>query len=147
MSSAIDANVLIYASDRSSPRHEDAARLLTALAAGPDLVYIFWPVAMAYLRIVTHPAIFDHPLDPATAQANLDDLLARPHVRSPGEDRGFWSVYLSTVERDVVRGNLVTDAHIASLMRQHGVGTIWTSDRDFRRFPTITPLDPADWGS
>jgi uncharacterized protein len=146
VSTAVDANVLLYASDRSSPRYADAARLLTALAGGPDLVYIFWPVAMAYLRIATHPAIFDRPLDPASAQANLGDLLSRPHVRSPGEDRGFWAIYLTTVEHDVVRGSLVTDAHIASLMRQHGVSRIWTYDRDFRRFPAITPLDPADLG-
>lgn len=27
-------------------------------------------------------------------------------------------------------------------MREHGVATIWTSDRDFRRFAGITGRDP-----
>lgn len=147
MSVTVDANVLLYASDEGSPRHAGAARLLTTLARGPDLVYVFWPVAMAYLRISTHPSVFGRPLDPATARTNLDGLLGRPHVRCPGECDGFWDLYQSTVDLDVVRGNLVTDAYIATLMRQHGVATIWTADRDFRRFPGITARDPyADAG-
>ncbi|GAA1403550.1 type II toxin-antitoxin system VapC family toxin [Pseudonocardia kongjuensis] len=111
---------------------------------GPGLVHAFWPVAMAYLRIATHPRIFTRPLDPATALANLEDLVSRPHIRTPGEGDGFWSAFRDTVAGDVVRGNLVPDAHIAALMREHGVATIWTSDRDFRRFRDITVLDPSD---
>jgi predicted nucleic acid-binding protein len=36
----------------------------------------------------------------------------------------------------------VTDAHIAALMRRHGVRVIYTRDRDFRRFDGIEPVDP-----
>ena len=97
---------------------------------------------MTYLRIATHPNVFDYPLDPAVARANLGDLLDRGHVRCPGEGSGFWQVYEDTVNDDVIRGNLVTDAHIAALMRQHGVATIWTADRDFRRFADVTARDP-----
>jgi toxin-antitoxin system PIN domain toxin len=99
---------------------------------------------MTYLRIATHPNVFDYPLDPAVARANLGDLLDRAHVRCPGEGSGFWQVYEDedTVNDDVIRGNLVTDAHIAALMRQHGVTTIWTADRDFRRFADVTARDP-----
>ena len=61
MSVTIDANVLLYASDAHSPRHRSARDLLERLAAGPGLVYVFWPVAMAYLRIATHPRIFENP--------------------------------------------------------------------------------------
>jgi len=61
---------------------------------------------------------------------------------APGEATGFWAIFRDTVGMDVIRGNLVTDAHIAALMRQHGVGSIWTADRDFRRFPDITAKDP-----
>lgn len=142
MSVAIDSNVLLYASDEASPRQPVAKRLLEVLAAGPDFVYLFWPVAMAYLRIATHPGIFERPLGPTEAQGNLAGLLARSHVRCPGEGAGFWALFEATVQDDVIRGNLVTDAHIATLMRQHGVGTIWTADRDFRRFHGITARDP-----
>lgn len=142
MSVAIDANVLLYASDESSPRHPSALALVEQLAAGPGLVYLFWPVAMAYLRIATHPSIFEQPLTPEVARANLDVLLERPHFRCPGEAAGFWSVYQETVSADVIRGNLVPDAHIAALLRQHGVSTMWTADRDFLRFPDITVRDP-----
>ncbi|MEU6696739.1 TA system VapC family ribonuclease toxin [Pseudonocardia sp. NPDC046786] len=144
MSVTVDANVLLYASDADSPRHEANRYLLDRLAVGPGLVHVFWPVAMAYLRIATHPRIFTRPLDPATALANLEDLVSRPHIRTPGEGDGFWSAFRDTVAGDVVRGNLVPDAHIAALMREHGVATIWTSDRDFRRFRDITVLDPSD---
>jgi toxin-antitoxin system PIN domain toxin len=133
---------VLYASDAHGPRHQRARELLERLAAGPDLVYIFWPVAMTHLRIATHPGIFEDPLSPKDARANVAGLLARPHVRCPGEGPGFWPVFKDTVEHDVVRGNLVTDAHIAALMRQHGVGSMWTADRGFLRFPAITVRDP-----
>lgn len=142
MTVTVDANVLLYASDQHSPRHVVSRELLASLAAGPALVYLFWPVAMAYLRISTHPRIFERPLDPALARANLDALLDRPHVRCPGEGDGFWTMFRDTVAGDTIRGNLVPDAHIAALMRQHGVGTIWTADRDFRRFADIDARDP-----
>jgi len=142
MSVTIDANVLLYASDAHSPRHRSARKLLERLAAGPDLVYVFWPVAMAYLRISTNPRIFACPLDPDVARANLGDLLSRPHIRCPGEGPGFWKIYEDTVDQDIIRGNLVSDAHIAALMRQHGVGSIWTADRDFRRFADVSSRDP-----
>ncbi|MPZ66475.1 MAG: PIN domain-containing protein [Pseudonocardiaceae bacterium] len=142
MSVTIDANVLLYASDAHSPRHRTAHDLLQRLAEGPGLVYVFWPVAMAYLRIATHPSVFEQPLDPDVARGNLGSLLDRAHVRCPGEGSGFWQVYETTVGDDVIRGNLVTDAHIAALMRQHGVDTIWTADRDFRRFADVTARDP-----
>jgi len=140
MTVTVDANVLLYASDEQSPRHKIARDLLEQLAAGPGLVYLFWPVAMAYLRIAT--SVFDNPLPPDVARANLAAVLDRPHVRCPGEGTGFWRIYQDTVGTDAIRGNLVTDAHIAALMRQHGVSTIWTADRDFRRFADIKSRDP-----
>ena len=63
-------------------------------------------------------------------------------VRATGPPATCWQVYEDTVNDDVIRGNLVTDAHIAALMRQHGVATIWTADRDFRRFADVTARDP-----
>jgi predicted nucleic acid-binding protein len=41
-----------------------------------------------------------------------------------------------------VQGSLVPDAHLVALMRENGVRTIWTNDRDFRRFDGILVRDP-----
>ena len=142
MSYALDANVLLYASDTSSAFHARALAFLERSAQGPELVFLPWPVLMAFLRIATHPSIFERPLSPEEAEANIDALLARPHVRPLGELDGFWQAYSRATDGLVVRGNLVPDAHLAALLLQHGVTTLWTHDRDFRKFEGIRVRDP-----
>jgi toxin-antitoxin system PIN domain toxin len=142
VSVAVDANLLLYASDSASRFHEQALETLRTFAEGSGLLYVFWPVAMAFLRISTHPAIFERPLSPADALANLDALLTRPNVRSPGEQDGFWTLYREVGEHTVVRGNLVPDAHLVALMRQYGVATIVSHDRDFHKFDRVRVHDP-----
>lgn len=142
MSYAIDANILLYASDEDSPYHDRAVRLLDEIAIGPEIVYLFWPIAMAYLRIATHPAIFARPLSQADARANLDSLLALPHVQAVGEDDRFWDRFREVADDVRPTGNLVPDAHIVALMLSHGIRTIWTRDRDYRSFSGIRVRDP-----
>lgn len=144
MSVTLDANVLLYASDVGSPFHERARRFLEGVAAGPGIVYLFWPTLMAYLRVATHPAVFDRPLPPERAQANVENLVSLPHVQTPGEQERFWDVYRRVSDDVGARGNLVPDAHLVSLMIQNGVRTIWTHDRDYRKFTGIEVHDPFE---
>lgn len=141
MSSTVDANILVYASNTADPMHVPAQALVARLAAGPELVYLFWPTLLGYLRLVTHPGILPRPLGPREAMANIEALLDRPHVRSPGELDSFWPLFRATAG-DQARGNDIPDAHVAALMRQHGVRLIYTRDRDFRRFDGIDARDP-----
>jgi toxin-antitoxin system PIN domain toxin len=142
LSYALDTNLLLYASDASSAFHAPALAFVERSAAGPELVYLPWPVIMGYLRIATHPAIFERPLSPEAAEANIEALLTRPHVRTLGEVDGFWAAYRRTTDGVVTRGNLVPDAHLVALLIQHGVTTLWTHDRDFRKFEGIRVRDP-----
>jgi len=144
VSVTLDANVLLYASDEGSPFHERARRFLEGVAAGPGIVYLFWPTLMAYLRLATHPAVFDRPLPPDRAQANVESLVSLPHVQTPGEQERFWDVYRRVSDDVGARGNLVPDAHLASLMIQNGVRTMWTHDRDYRKFTGIEVRDPFE---
>jgi toxin-antitoxin system PIN domain toxin len=141
MSAAIDTNILLYAANSSSEAHETSYALIEHLARGPELLYVFWPVAMGFLRLSTNPVVTDDPLSPAEALSSLGDLIERDHVRTPGEAPNFLAVYRETAIA-ATRGKDVTDAHIAALMRQHGVNTIYTRDRDFRRFDGIRVEDP-----
>lgn len=141
MSSTVDANVLVYATDTGTDVGAVANELIERLARGPDLLYVFWPALMGFVRVATHPGINERPLIPAEAIRSVASLLARPHVRAPGEAAGFLGVYESTAPQ-MTRGRQVPDAHIAALMRQHGVSTIYTRDRDFRRFDGIRVENP-----
>lgn len=142
MSQTVDANVLLYAADAASPRQARAREVIQGLAEGSDIVYLFWPVALAYLRISTLPRVFRSPLPLESALADIDYLMSLPNVRAISEGPGFWATLSEVLIEAQPRGNLLTDAHIVALMRQHGVDTIVTHDRDFRKFDGIRVIDP-----
>jgi toxin-antitoxin system PIN domain toxin len=142
MSSTLDVNVLLYSSDEASPFHDKAADLVKQLAQGPELVYLFWPVLMGYLRMSTHSAIFPQPLSVDDASMNVEQLIALPHARTAGEGEDFWRAYKAATSGMIVAGNLVPDAHLVALMRENGVRTLWSHDRDFRKFEGIAVRDP-----
>jgi hypothetical protein len=144
VSHTVDANVLLYASDEASTLHARAREFVARMAAGPEIAYLFWPTIVAYLRVATHPAVFARPLSAAEALDNIDQLLARPHVQSPGEGDRFWPSFREVAQDATPTGNLVADAHIVALMLESDVRTIWTHDRDFRRFSGIEVRDPFD---
>ena len=141
MSASLDANILVYASNDGDPLFAAAQAFIRRLADGPDLVYLFWPTTLAYLRIVTHPSILPKPLTPTEAATNVERLLSLPHVRTVGEAAAFWRVYLDC-GGSIARGNAVPDTHLAALMRENGVRILYTRDRGFRRFDFLDVRDP-----
>jgi toxin-antitoxin system PIN domain toxin len=144
MSYSVDANVLLYASDTSSPKHPEAIRFLKQRASDPDLLCIAWSTLIAFLRISTHPRIFARPLSPDDALGNVESLLSLPRVRVLSEGEGFLEIYREVTARFPVRGNLVPDAHLAALLLQHGVRRLYTVDRDFRKFDFLEVADPFE---
>lgn len=141
MSASIDANILVYADNADDPVHDPARALIQRLSTGPDLLYLFWPVILGYLRIATNPRILRRPIAPTEAVHNIDALLALPHVVTPGEADGFWRSYVASGGTSA-RGNAVPDTHLATLMRESGVRILYTRDHGFRRFDFLDVRDP-----
>ncbi|MGH9281289.1 MAG: TA system VapC family ribonuclease toxin [Acidimicrobiales bacterium] len=142
MSATVDAGVLLHATDESSRFHAPALRLLGDLMAGHGPLVLFWPVVFAYIRIATHPGVFDQPLSKDHARTNMEALLDHPNVEAIGEDDSFWGAYRAAAGQVFVRGDYVAHGYLAALMRQHRVPVIWSHDRAYRRFPGITVKDP-----
>ena len=141
MSYSLDVNVLLYASDRASDRHDAAREFLESCAAQPDVFCLTWPTLMAYLRVATHSSIFAAPLTPEEALNNIAALLL-PHARVVSEQDGFMDAYTHVTANMVVRGNLVPDAHVAAILFQNGVRTLYSNDRDFRKFESLEVRNP-----
>jgi toxin-antitoxin system PIN domain toxin len=130
MSYSVDVNVLLYASDTSSDRHDAARRFLQSCASTPEVLCLSWPTLMSYLRIATHPRIFAAPLSPDEALGNVTALLSLPHARAVSELEGFLEAYAHVV------------GHVAAILFQHGVRTLYTNDRDFRKFESLDVKNP-----
>lgn len=142
MSYSIDANLLLYAANADAPGHQAALDFIKSRPADTDLLCLTWPVIMAFQRIATHPAIFTKPLSPHQAWGNIAELLALPRCRCLTEDSSFTQDYMNLSESLQIRGNLVPDAHIATILRQHGVKRIYTADSDFRKFDFLEVINP-----
>lgn len=131
----VDANVLIAAVDQTHAQHAIAHGWLEAARAGSERIALATVVALAFLRITTHPKISRHPLDSTQALAWLRCLCATPTVRwlHPGPDHlHYLGLYLS----GPITGNLVSDAHLAAMAREHGAIVV-SFDRDFLRFAEV----------
>lgn len=144
MSYSIDANILLYASDKASPFHGRANEFLASRVDDNDLLCLTWPTLMAYLRISTHPSIFSAPISPSDAWDNIGNLLDLPRCRVIIEEESFPLDYATVTQSMVVRGNLVPDAHIATILRQHGVTRLYTADTDFLKFRFLEVINPLE---
>lgn len=91
-----------------------------------------------FVRLVTHPGLFDFPSSLEDALAALAGLLdsRRARLLSPG-DR-YWSILQEVAIDGHATGNHMFDAQIAAVCIEHGATTILTEDRDFHRFRGLT---------
>lgn len=87
----VDANLLIYANERTTVPHERARAWLDDRLNGDAPVGLPWASLLAFVRIVTHPRMFERPC-------------------SVGE---AWTA--------ATRSTLVSDAHVAALAIEHGL--------------------------
>jgi toxin-antitoxin system PIN domain toxin len=138
----IDANILLYAHDRSSPHHEAARVWLETTLSKPEPVGLSWLTILAFLRISTNPRVLQHPFSVAEAVAIVAGWLQRPTVTILHPSDRHWEILQDLMIKGQAHGPLATDAHLAALAIEQGA-TLATADRDFTRFPGLRILNPV----
>lgn len=139
----VDANVLLYAVNVSSPHHAAAHRWLDRALSGSDSIGFTWIVVTAFLRLSTKVGLFPRPLTTADA---LDIL--RLWLQAPGacvlEPGGAHLTLLGRLLDEAgTGGNLVNDAHLAAVALEHRADIV-SYDTDFTRFDGIRCYRPED---
>jgi uncharacterized protein len=138
---ALDTNLLVHARREETEHHAAAALLLGSLAEGDEPWALPWPCVCEFLRVVSHPRVFNPPTPMARALEDVESLLASPSVVLLGEGPAHFT-HLRRLAAGNVTGNLVHDAHIAALAVEHGVTELLTLDRDFSRFSGLRCRNP-----
>lgn len=139
---AIDTNLLVHAHRADSPRHESAITALSAAGRHPDGWAIPWPCAHEFVAVVTGRAFGKVNTPVALAFDVLDAWFAHPRCHLLGETAAHASVLRRLMDRAGLAGGAVHDARIAAICIAHGIEELWTSDRDFARFPDLRIRDP-----
>lgn len=142
----VDANILLYAYNKSAEHHAACRRWLEQALNDPEPVGFAWQTLIAFIRIATNPRAFAQPLSSSQACSVVDALLQRPNVAlvEPGER--YWKLLREQVAAGRARADLIADAALAALALEHGA-TLCSTDRDFLRFGDLKHLDPTRDGT
>ena len=132
----LDVNVLVYAHREDTSDHKAFRAWLEGVVNSPQAYGVSDLVLAGFVRVVTHPRVFD---PPSTLEAALDfaeEVRSSPScvVLAPGPRH--WDIFTDLCRKSGVKGNLVPDAYLAALAIE--TGSEWvTTDRDFSRFPDL----------
>jgi toxin-antitoxin system PIN domain toxin len=139
----VDTNVLVAAANEGDPAHAPCLAALQRWRHDPGPWYATWSIVYEFLRVVTHRRVLPRPWSASAAWSFVESLLEAPGFSVLVETPRHGAV-AGQVIRDTpgLTGNLAHDAHIAVLMREHGIRRIYTRDTDFFRFPFLEPVDP-----
>lgn len=137
----VDANLLLYAVDEASRFHQPARAWLTAAMNGNTRVGLPWQSLTAFIRISTHPRVSERPLGTDRAWQHVRTWLSRDVVWTPMPTERHADVFGGLIVDHDLRGNLISDAHLAALAIEHGLD-VYSADSDFARFPEVTWVNP-----
>ena len=128
-----DVNVLVYAHRSDSARHGTCRTWLTSVLASDEAYGMSELVLSGFVRVVTHPAVFNPPSSLADALAFASEVLSPEHAVPVVPGPRHWEIFTRLCREADARGNLVPDAYLAALAIESGSEWI-TTDGDYARF-------------
>jgi uncharacterized protein len=132
----VDANVLLYAVDRTSAHHDRSRSWLDGSLAGTEAVGLAWIALLAFIRIGTNASILPTPMTTDDATGQVETWLGAPAAVVAEPTPRHASLLRGLLRDTGTAGNLTTDAHLAALALEHGADIV-SYDRDFARFPGV----------
>jgi len=136
-----DVNVLVYAHRGDAADHARYRAWLERAVATEPAFGISELVLSGFVRVVTHPRVFQDPTPLETALAFSSALRDHPHAIPVVPGPQHWPIFARLCAVAGARGNLVADAYFAALAIESGTEWI-TTDRDYARFPGLRYRHP-----
>jgi toxin-antitoxin system PIN domain toxin len=141
----LDANLLLYAYDSRSDKHEQARKWVEQAFSEEAVVGLPWQTVAAFIRIVTNPRIPGQRFSLEQAVQVVDQWLEQPNVKLLAPGDLHWGYFKKFLLAGQARGPLATDAQLAALAMEYG-GVLHTTDRDFGRFDGLRWANPIALG-
>ena len=143
MAGIIDTNILLYGANSDAEEHGRARSFLQTVGNAPEQWYITEGILYEFLRVSTHPRVFDRPLVWREAVQFIASFWGASNVSVLTAGESHFEILtreLATLTRP--SGNLFFDVRTVVLMKEYGVREIYTTDTDFLQFSGIKVIDP-----
>jgi len=146
---AVDVNILVYAHREEEPGHHFYKTWLENLVSSGEPFGLTTLVALAFVRIVTHPRFPHGPTPLPQALAVVEELQGRSGCQLLFPAEQHWSLAARLLRATQSTGAEVGDAQHAAIAMEYGC--IWvTRDRDFEKWRPhglkVEILEPGDSG-
>lgn len=136
-----DINLLVHAHNLRAPHHAAARAWWESCLQGQQGIALAWAVIHGFIRLTTHPKVFQNPLPVADALARVEEWLSLPHVQIAHPPQTHFQTWSGLLQQLGSAGNLTTDSHLAALAIDRGL-ILHTTDADFSRFPGLKWVNP-----
>lgn len=139
----LDVNVLVYAHRQDSPHHLQYLSWLEDLINSDHAYGVSDLVLSGFLRVVTHPRVFNPPSGMDKALAFVEALRNQSTCTLINPGPRHWEIFCRLCKTADIKGNLVPDAFLAALAIESGSEWV-TADRDYHRFPGLRVRHPLE---
>jgi len=138
-----DVNVLVYAHREDAEDHVRYRAWLEEAIRSDHAYGLSDLVLSGFLRVVTHPKVFQKPSPLKAALAFVSEVWDGDNCVPVRTGDRHWEIFTRLCREVRAKGNIVPDAWLAALAIESGSEWI-TTDRDFARFPGLRWRHPLD---
>ena len=138
-----DVNVLVHAFRPDAEQHEEFRTWLEQQVAGPEAFGVSELMLSGFIRVVTHPSVFDPPSGLADCLLASQQIRDHPNCVALRPGGRHWGIFSDLCRVTGSAGNAVADAYHAALAIEHGC-EFMTTDKGFGRFPGLRWRHPLD---
>ena len=137
----MDVNILVYAHREDVTDHLAYRGWLESVLNSDDYYGVSELALSGFLRVVTHPKVFNLPTSLDDAIAFTQQIRAKSNAISIVPKERHWSIFENLISSTQAKGNLIPDAYHAALAIESGCEWV-TTDRGFKRFKGLTIKHP-----
>ncbi len=137
----MDVNVLVYAHREDAQNHR-AYRDWLESVINSNIAYGFSELVLSgFIRVVTHPKVFENPSSTEVAIAFAQQIRSSGHAVCLVPGKSHWDIFLKCVQSISAQGNDIPDAYHAALALEWDCDW-FTTDKGFRRFKGLRVRHP-----
>lgn len=137
----MDVNVLVYAHREDTREHSAYREWLESTINGTVPYGYSELVLSGFLRVVTHPRVFEAPSAFSSAVRFANQVRESQHAVCFAPGPMHWRIFLQCIEQIDAKGNDIADAYHAALAMEWNC--VWvTTDKGFKRFKGLKVRHP-----